>query len=63
MNLMFLWCVHARACMLGVNTWRSEDNLWESVLFVYRLGPKDGIQVVRLGDPYLYSAILLAHIR
>lgn len=36
---------------------RSEDNFWESVLFLWCVGPRDQTQVVsvRLGCKYLYS--------
>lgn len=46
-----MWgCAHAT-----VYLWRSEDNLWESVLSFYHMGPRYGIQVGRLGSSkYLY---------
>lgn len=39
----------------AVNTWRSEDKLWESVLF-YHVGPREQTRVVRSDKPAISTA-------
>lgn len=45
---LFINCVY-------VYSWRSEDNLKESVLFLHDVGPRYEILVVRLGGKCLYN--------
>ena len=40
--------------------WRSENNLLESVLFLYQMSCRDQTQVSRLGSKCLYTGILKA---
>lgn len=37
-----------------MHVWRSEDNLWESVLSTMWVEPKDGTQATELGGNHLY---------
>ena len=55
-TMSFLFCftfsVCIRACMCTYHTiymWRSEDNLWNSVLSFHHVGPRDEIQVMTPG--------------
>ena len=57
-TLLHFNCVCARACVCVcvcvcvcamVLEWRSEDNLWKSVLSFPHVGPGNGTQVIRFG--------------
>lgn len=50
-------CMHAMEHVC-IHVWRSEESLWELVLFFHHLGPRDGTRVIRL-NKFLY---LLSHL-
>lgn len=47
-------------CMLAC-LWGSEANLWEVFLSFYHVGPREQIQVIRLGRKFSYPLSHLAH--
>lgn len=39
----------------GAHVWSSEDNMWDSVLFLHHVGWRDWTQAIRLGSKGLYQ--------
>jgi hypothetical protein len=63
---LFVVCVHVHKCVplcacVTMYIQRSEDNLWQLVLFFHHVGPRNGTHVIRLVSNHLSdSAISLA---